>query len=47
MKRLLLFVLFITVGFNTQAQKKGEYNNARIDGYRSIWYDLKQESEYE
>lgn len=46
MKKFLLFILLLNTGSLILAQKKGEYNNVKIDGYRSIWYDLKQESEY-
>lgn len=45
MKGIILFFLL----FNTSvlfAQEKGEYNNYKIDGYRPIWFDLGQKSEY-
>ena len=45
MKKILLF-LFLFVFYSLSAQKKGEYNNYKIDGYRPIWFDLGQKSEY-
>jgi len=46
MKKNLIFILLVSISCIASAQKKGEYGNCKIDGYRSIWFDLKQESEY-
>lgn len=45
MKNILLFLL-LSFFCSLSAQKKGEYNNCKIDGYRPIWFDLGQKSEY-
>lgn len=45
MKKILLFILVLNASFLT-AQVKGDYNNHKIDGYRGIWFDLGQKSEY-
>ena len=44
-KNILLFLL-LSFFCSLSAQKKGEYNNYKIDGYRPIWFDLGQKSEY-
>jgi len=46
MKKILFFILLLSINFCLSAQKKGEYNNYKMDGYRPIWFSLGQESEY-
>lgn len=42
----LISCLFTFVFYISFAQTKGEYNNHIMDGYRPIWFDLGQKSEY-
>lgn len=44
-KKLVLFFFLLNI-CAMYAQKKGEYSNSKIEGYRPIWFDLGQKSEY-
>ena len=47
MKRYNLILLLVLLNINLiYSQSKGNYNNYQIDGYRPIWFDLGQKSEY-
>lgn len=46
MKKYLFLIVLFHLYCILPAQEKGQYNNTRMNGYRSIWFDLGQESEY-
>ena len=46
MKRLLVILLASLAGWALFAQEPGALNNTKVDGFRPIWFDLGQRSEY-
>ncbi|MBO6161017.1 MAG: BNR-4 repeat-containing protein [Bacteroidales bacterium] len=46
MKRLFLGAFALLAGFCLCAQEPGALNNTKVDGFRPIWFDLGQKSEY-
>ncbi len=46
MNKILFFTMLVNISCLTLAQEKGEYSNCKINGYRSIWFGMGQESEY-
>ncbi len=45
-KRIVLLLIASLVGANLLAQEAGALNNTKVDGFRPIWFDLGQKSEY-
>ena len=46
MRKFVFYLLFALMGLSAAAQTPGELNNTRINGFRPIWFDLGQRSEY-
>ena len=46
MKRAFLLVLSLLFWASLSAQEFGALNNTKVDGFRPIWFDLGQRSEY-
>lgn len=45
-KRIVMLLIGSLVGANLLAQEPGALNNTKVDGFRPIWFDLGQKSEY-
>ena len=46
MKKVILLFFALMVGTGLSAQEFGALNNTKVDGFRPIWFDLGQKSEY-